>query len=320
MDPNYRAWVTDDFVSTFPTLLRQVGSLEFDSVNEVWSVKSLQHLSKFSTLSKLSLFRFGSSVPELCALISAFPHLEQCIIRSFRDLGAGSIGFGDCLQSPGPRLKLLHIKSYSFPLAENDFEMGFLGWILGTESRSTLQDVAITAQTSDIEIIGDFLRAVGPQLERLEIICQDLGSSPLPEDDQRMLPSLGSFLLLTYYLGIYDHLDLGHLTKLRVFKLHYPTYILIHTLVAHIMSPFIHTLSFHIRLRNPRRILGKLHGELAEILGRENLRGKLALVDFGYESDYNAEEIRWYFNAIYGDYIDPGVLRVRKVEPEMPEI
>ncbi len=190
MDPEYRPWVTDNFVPTFPTLLRQVESLECDSVNEAWSVKSLHHLSNFSAISTLSLFRFGSSVPELCAFISAFPHLEQCIIRSFRDLGTGTLGFRDCLHPPGPRLKLLHIKSYSFPLGENNFEMGFLVWILGTESRTTLQDVAITGQTSDIEMIGELLRAVGPQLERLEIICQELGGSRLPEDDQRMYPSL----------------------------------------------------------------------------------------------------------------------------------
>ncbi len=89
--------------------------------------------------------------------------------------------------------------------------------------------------------------------------------------------------------------------------------------MSNITSPFIRTLSFHIRLRNPKSILGSGHREFAEILGRKNLRKNLTLVDFGYESDYDVEEVGGYFRAIYGDHVEPGVLRVRRVEREMHE-
>lgn len=188
MDPLYHPWVSADFAPSLPPLLPQVESLHFEGVDEVWTIRSLYNLSDFSTVANLSLYRFASSIPELCAFISAFPRLKNCIIRSFRDLGSGGLSSDNCWHFPGPRLKCLHIKSYNFPLtSEIPNERGFLEWILGTESKDTLRDVALTAQTSDVEAIGYLLRAVGPQLEHLEIICQGLGSSREMEDDESML-------------------------------------------------------------------------------------------------------------------------------------
>ncbi|KAJ3485760.1 hypothetical protein NLI96_g4712 [Meripilus lineatus] len=323
MGPGYIPWVSVDFAPILPLALQKCEHLYFEGVNELWTIGSLHQLSHFSTVTELSLYRFATSVPELCAFISTFPNLERCIIRSFRDLGSGGVTFDDCSYLPGPRLKLLHIKSYHFPLASDDpFEQGFLEWVLGTESRYTLRDIAITAQNSNIEAVGDLLRVVGPQLEHLEIICQGLGSSRESRDDESEFFAAPQSLLvdISFGLGIHNHLDLTRLTELRSLRLQYPTYIMIHALVSTITSPFLHTLSFQIRLRSTYNIVSGKHQSIAQLFGQKKLKDRLKLVRFDYESEHDAHMVQKLFEITYDDFLGPGVLQVNQVEGDMPDI
>lgn len=94
---------------------------------------------------------------------------------------------------------------------------------------------------------------------------------------------------------------------------------MIKALVSSITSSFLHTLSFHVQLRSTYNILSSKHQSLARLFGRKELKEKLRLVEFAYESIHDVEMVRRLFEITYDEFLDPGVLRVNQVKRDVPE-
>ncbi|CAL1712115.1 unnamed protein product [Somion occarium] len=274
-------WVNEMLSPMLSELFKNLQELFITSTTEIWKDESFVHLSRCHTVKKLSILKSGMSLTELCALISAFPELEECIVE-------------DIIVYYDPRRRLTSESCFPGPMETHGQILNFIPWLLTTGTRDTLQVLELRMTNGHISAVGDLLRAVGPTLQELEIICDGLGAIADPAFDDI----------------IKIHLNLSCLVRLRKLSVHYGTFFLYDTLLSTIRSPSIRSIQIRTRMKDRNLATIGQHQEIDQLLSNKFLKKHLTEVIFAYEAPLDHALTTSFFEEGYPELAKRGILKV----------
>ncbi|CAL1715521.1 unnamed protein product [Somion occarium] len=284
---NY-SWVNNKLSPILPKQLKKLHTLELKHLEERWKSNSFDNLSLFTSVTRLSLISCGMSPTELYGLIGAFPSLQHLYLEHFIEL------FTDHLRSdaspPRSPLRLTRLTIFAEDLPHTKDE-DFFDWVLSTETRHTLRDLKLVIGKRDIDQRACLLKAVGSNLEHLEL---------------KFVRRFGR-----YHEDVPDRINLGANTGLKSLILPNPVHHVVCPLLSQLASPELQRVTFRIRLYELKDIDKIDHKQVIRVLSEPNLE-RIQEVCFLYAGRFAYEDVYWRLKESYLELEKNGVLCVRQ--------
>ena len=304
-DPFFRDTSVTAFLDALVELeppLRNLCALEMYGVVETWSPKMIRKLARLTSVSTLFMGKCGVSPDELGALISALPGLRHLKIEYCAGIFHGRLKHMALPQQYPPALTSLAIEDRS---CLNEGLDSLLDCILSSRSRHTIRSVKFMIGQENTQAVGEFLWAIGQNLERLELgfwtSIETLSS--LSTSTSFHIALADSLMFLTEAL---DHINLSHNTGLRELTLHDPTFPLIPTLLQQVHSQYLHQIIFRWA---PKAFLCASRAELAKVLATPRFR-MVKNFRFIYDGSHD-ESMEPRMKAAFRMLDEKGILVVR---------
>lgn len=152
--------------AALPTPLRKLCSLEFSGISDIWDCNTILNLGALESVASITFNKCRLSADELTALVSAFPRLQDVRIEHCTDVFLGRLKARGLPHVHVPRLKSLSIVSKEWV---NDGLQTLFNHLLNTPCVRTLRSLKLVIGSNDIQPVGEFLWALGTNLESLEL-------------------------------------------------------------------------------------------------------------------------------------------------------
>ncbi|EKM52057.1 uncharacterized protein PHACADRAFT_150999 [Phanerochaete carnosa HHB-10118-sp] len=238
------AWVTD-VPSLLAPLLVNLQAIELIDLHEQdanLGVDFGPKLADFTTVHTLTLRACFMDPPLLYTVISALPALRSLVIAAVLTLHGG--GGPNLQQLRGPRLESLDM--YFTPAYLDGME-SVLPWLATTETVQSIRSLRLIVRLHDSRAVGQFIEAVGGELEELDLELEAFLGLPL-ETASEFLPRLATKIYLTSFVAMKQNISIVKCSRLRSFALYDNDVLSVAALgfINELNSPHLETISLTV--------------------------------------------------------------------------